>query len=400
MASKTFFCLRKAALFAVGAVVWFFCRLSRVKIFVIQADRVGGLVIQCETFLRKKKLKKVSRMYRYFYVSSSIISNQFLFDKYNNEMTIRRSDFLYRFFLVIQQSFPSIFYIDPRSEKSYFEFNNTEPSIFFSEEEVYKGNFILQKLGINCERDKFICLFSRDSAYLKKVYPGTDWSYHNYRNLDIDVFEESVKLLVDKGYYVVRVGNIVEKPISFKHRNVVDYPYTNYVSDFMDIFLMAHCTFVLGTESGCTDVAKVFNTPSLIVNYSVINRAPWGSGSLYAPVTFRSKETGEKLSYQEIIEKKGFEIFKTRNISDKGLAIIKNTRDEILDLVREMLLRLDGVFEYEQHEKEMMSSFMVNFRAKFFTSDVKTPIGVKFLKNNLRQFLPIKQAVYFEKIFG
>ena len=40
----------------------------------------------------------------------------------------------------------------------------------------------------------------RDSAYLKHRHPEKNWSYHNYRNYEIDNFYEAAEALTKRGY--------------------------------------------------------------------------------------------------------------------------------------------------------------------------------------------------------
>ena len=64
-----------------------------------------------------------------------------------------------------------------------------KPHISFNNEEKIKGEEILREFGIP-ESAKFVCLIVRDSAYLDRYKDQTlkDFSYHNYRDYDIDNF--------------------------------------------------------------------------------------------------------------------------------------------------------------------------------------------------------------------
>ena len=59
-----------------------------------------------------------------------------------------------------------------------------------------------------------MCLLVRDGAYqLKKISARyRDWHYHDYRHTDIDKFILAAEELTKRGYYVFRMGVIVEKP--------------------------------------------------------------------------------------------------------------------------------------------------------------------------------------------
>ena len=82
--------------------------------------------------------------------------------------------------------------ISSATTKSGCDFDNLtskcQPLDFTNEEEIY-GKKMLNKFGLK-DDDKFVCLAVRDSRYqLKKVSARfRDWSYHDYRNWDIDKF--------------------------------------------------------------------------------------------------------------------------------------------------------------------------------------------------------------------
>ena len=65
-------------------------------------------------------------------------------------------------------------------------------------------------MGIE-DKDKFICLYVRDKKYLKTQFSNNDWSYHDYRNADIDNFMLAAEKLTKIGYFVIRIGSMVEK---------------------------------------------------------------------------------------------------------------------------------------------------------------------------------------------
>jgi len=120
----------------------------------------------------------------------------------------------------------------------------TEPHIYFTYEENECGHSFLKDLGLNRE-DRFVCLIVRDSAYKENYqkWSNRDWSYHNYRDCDIDTFEEAAIDLAEKGYWVFRMGKAVHKPFKVKNQRVIDYANSPYRSDFLDIWLMANCFF-------------------------------------------------------------------------------------------------------------------------------------------------------------
>ena len=155
------------------------------------------------------------------------------------------------------------FYQDlPLNDNEYYEFTNAEPSIYFTPDEIEKGRKLLGQMNVDLNKDEFVWIFARDDAYLKSYIPYDNWDYQKARDSEIDNLIETVKYLIEKGFTVIRIGSVVNKPINFTHKKMIDYPYTKYQSDFLDIFLLGYCKFLLAAGgSGLTNVANIFDKP-------------------------------------------------------------------------------------------------------------------------------------------
>jgi putative glycosyltransferase (TIGR04372 family) len=142
---------------------------------------------------------------------------------------------------------------------------------FLNQSEIQKGDKILLKnFNIN-DSDKIICLLVRDSAYLKGA------THHNYRDADINNFLYCAENFTKLGYYVFRMGTVVEKKIISKNSKIIDYANNKIKSSFLDIYLAYRCSFVISTGSGWDSVAThIFRKPICFVNY-----APIGSISTF-----------------------------------------------------------------------------------------------------------------------
>jgi len=70
-------------------------------------------------------------------------------------------------------------------------------------------------------------LLVRDSAYLSQnpLHKNKKFDYHNYRDTDIYNYVESVQALVDKGYWVIRMGQIMRKRLLIQHKRIINYPF-------------------------------------------------------------------------------------------------------------------------------------------------------------------------------
>ena len=74
---------------------------------------------------------------------------------------------------------------------------------------------------IGLEKKKWICIHNRDSSYLKNLaqqsnFKNYNFPYHNYRDSDVNKLIESTKLLIEKNFYVFRMGKIQSNEMNFK----------------------------------------------------------------------------------------------------------------------------------------------------------------------------------------
>ena len=267
------------------------------------------------------------------------------------------------------------------SNNEFFEFNNGKPSISFTQDEIQRGRELLKNMNVDMDNDNYVCIFARDNAFLDRTMPHNNWGHHDRRNSDIDSFIEAIKFLIEKGLTVIRVGSIVQKPISYSHPRLIDYPLSEHQCEFLDVFLIGTCKFFLGASSGISDVAIPFDIPRLNVDMAEFGIAPTGKKCLYIPKKHKYTKTGQYLHFKEafVIKLKQYSI----NFQELGLELEDNSPDDILKATEEMLARLEGSFKYSISEEKLMQAFQELWsNSDIICRDVPTPIGIEWLKQN------------------
>jgi len=263
------------------------------------------------------------------------------------------------------------------------------PHLAFTDEEFAQGEAGLKEMGIP-SGSSFVCLIVRDSAYLDSVFPGVNYAYHNYRDSNIQNYVLAAEELADRGYYVIRMGVTVHKVIKSNHPKVIDYATNGMRSDFMDIFLGANCAFCISVGTGYETIPLIFRKPIAYVNMVPI-------GYFY---TYRAQSLGifkhhyclnhnRKMTFSEII---GYGLGFTLSTSDyeaKGVQLIENTPEEILDLVIEMAERISGSWQPKEGDELLQKRFWQIFPTDTKTVDgkslygeIRASIGASFLRNN------------------
>jgi putative glycosyltransferase (TIGR04372 family) len=377
-------------LFAIPLVLflWIMKPIFWLKVSRLHSERIGHLALNTDLFLRQRQLGIHSEVPFYFFISNpNNLANRQLLEMWKRVIPVYESRILcwmYQGMLPILKRTP--FSQDlPIDSNEYFEFNNANTSLHFTPKEIEKGRSLLHQLNVDLDKDEFVCIFARDDAFLKQTATYNNWDYHNVRNADIDNLVETAKYLVEKGFVVIRVGSIVKKPINFSHERMIDYPYTGHQSDFMDIFLLANCKFVISSgTSGMTDLATIFDRPLLAVNIAEFWYAPISKSSIYIPKKYKYSKTNEYLRFKDALKLESF----LRDLAALGLEIEDNNPQDILEAAQEMLARVENKFSYSPESKRLIQAYHKLWgESGIKGSPSKTPIGIAWLKKN--------QGLYF-----
>ena len=178
--------------------------------------------------------------------------------------------------------------------------------------------------------DKIVCLHVRDGGYKK------DYSRKSYRNSNINNYIKSIKYLIQKGFWVIRLGDYPTKKTKFKNKKFIDIPYSKIKSQEMDLYLIQRSFFYIGTQSGTLDVAYMFNKPVLLTNMC----------EMFAS---RPRKKNDRGIFKKIFDKKKKKFISIKKFINlpykyhnpeiiiKDLKFIENSSEEIYLAVKEFL---------------------------------------------------------------
>lgn len=241
-------------------------------------------------------------------------------------------------------------------------FSRTKPHLSFTQGELEQGKNLLVKFGLQLD-DKFVCLLVRDHAYMDKEFPGNDYSYHIIRNVNVQTYKKAALYLAEKGYYVFRMGKYVEQAFEASHPRIIDYAMHPLRSDFMDVYLSAHCYFFISTGSGLDSIACMFRRPKLITNVTLPeNLSVW-----YPLYFFICKKIWDKNNKSYLTLKKMIEVgmidpgISSEVLNRYNLELVENTEDEILDAVCDMEAKLNGTLKESDEDRSAQKKFVEIF---------------------------------------
>jgi len=250
------------------------------------------------------------------------------------------------------------------------------PYLTFTEFEEWRGRRLLKKLGIN---GKWVCLMVRDDQYLKDK---GDYSYHNYRDSEINTYGVAVLELIKRGYTVVRMGVKVSNPLQIMHPRFIDYAWNGSRTEFADLYLGAKCEFAVGTACGFMSIPQAFDRPVVFVNHAPLEYTPVSNEKALLIWKHHIKD-GKRMSLDEIFQCAAGQFTAMPDFAKLGITLEDNTHQEIYDAVVEMADNYPNV-PWKGTQPEFWSKFPLNsispFNGRPLHGKAGMRIGTEFLK--------------------
>ena len=200
---------------------------------------------------------------------------------------------------------------------------------------IKKSEDILAKLNVD-KNARIVCIHVRDSAF------HSDKKRKNYRklnqekNANIENYYEAINYLLDKGYYVFRMGLVAEKKMQIFKKKFFDLPYLISSSEieFLQFYLVENCKFFIGSESGPQLLPWLRYKPTLYTNVSEFFYLT--SPNINCRYTFKKIFDQKNKKYLHIKDYLNLP-FKYHDVNrhDDSFSFIENTSKELLDSVVE-----------------------------------------------------------------
>lgn len=208
--------------------------------------------------------------------------------------------------------------------------DGTESHLTFSSAERDEAQVALSKLGMDIDRP-FVCLVARHGGELDSTL----------RNRSIADFELAVEALVQRGINVVRMGSKGSPPLKSFGPLIFDYANSEHKSELADIYLLAHCNFIISTMSGPDAMALAFRRPALYIDIAHYSLCFTGSAlTTWTPAKIVRSNNKQPLSLREVFNTGAGYFWKDSQFASAGLEILRSTPDEIKNYVMEMMDRL------------------------------------------------------------
>ena len=340
--------------------------IIHIRIVCLRNGVIGNSVMNAEYYLCQKK-QEFHRTFDFFYLQDTFST----LNKHWTKMLKKKF-----------KPFPFLRYLDNANSLLYNSndykigfsgrdlkglYYHSKKNFSFNEKENNHGKDFLRSICLNFENQKFICLNIRDEAYKKKIQShkymdDSYWNYHNFRNSNIENYEETVLKLLNRGYWVIRMGKAVEKKMNIVHDQFLDYANSNYQEDFLDIWLMANCFFTISGDTGLDEICKIFRKPIVHLNYAYFHEPVLATHAQTSFKLLRYKNSKKFINLREIINKNIIEFHRSEHFEDSNIELIENEPNEISEAVFEMESKLQNNWTYTKQDILLQRNFLNLFK--------------------------------------
>ena len=386
------------SLLPVSFLIMLISKNISIKFSEIPSNRIGHLTMEMELYLTKKMLSKKKLKQKIIHIfciqfDDALVCNKKLFEYFKKKIIILPTILIYpliinsRHYGIFSDQYFSLSANSGRDTENLLD--KTSPSIILDKNDIKIGEEFLYKISNLGPKIKIVILLVRDSAYLDSIYKYKDWSYHNYRDGNIDDYIPACEELTKRGYYIFRMGHTVKKKIFTNNPMIIDYATNGMRTELLDIYLSSKCEFCISNSTGLDGLAQMFRKPILFTNFTPVGGfSTFSSKFLFTIRHHFSKKLNRRLSLQEIFNEGVFYSLKTTDFMDKDIVLQDNSPKEIIDAALEMK---DFVKNFNQSKKNcnLNKIFWEIYQSCINKFDVHTNHGLllskissKFLQNN------------------
>ena len=362
--------------FALLCVVVLRLLRGRVRIGMLWAQRIGHLAGNVEVYLCERDAGIRSCSFDIWCAPGKPCNKQ-LFKMWSRVLHIDHTGFAGIVFK-LNRLFDGWKSVEIHSGNLDRDVNNllekSKSHIGFTPKEEIVGSAMLQNMGMPSGA-KWVCLIVRDKAYLPTL------AYHAFRDSDIDTYGLAALELARRGYYVIRMGAKVVKPMKSSNPRIIDYATNGMRSDFMDIYLSAKCAFMISNGTGLDAIACVFRRPICYVNYVPLEYLSTWNRSL--AVWKHHEKDGKRMTPTEIWASGAGQFMRSDEFEEAGIRLVDNTPEEIKAVVEEMVVRIEDYAAPRPWTQAFWDTFprsISTYTKTLLHGEIRMRIGREFLK--------------------
>ena len=320
-------------------------QLNGINVRFLGSDWTGplGHVVQLSAMLKLEKLNLLSLEKRVLLYDPKFVANLPLLELLGKDLTMVKAsrteiDKFASKFEAIVDDVPTFRMktgaIDQWSATDIgnFEWKRSEnPRLLRLDDEIAaKGYKILRRWGLT-DKDWFVAIHVREGSHRDQA---------RLPNADIKTYLPMISEIVNRGGHVVRMGSPLMTPLP-KMKNVIDYAHAVERVDWMDVFLWAKAKFFVGTQSGGSEAAMCFDTPTIRSNFSSYGHCFWSDKSFMVPKQYRIANNSLPLNLRDALRSPIPHCESTVH-QDFEFEVIDNSETDLINAANEMFSRLES----------------------------------------------------------
>ena len=233
-----------------------------------------------------------------------------------------------------------------------------QPVLQFTGGEVLAGKS-LQKELLGDDSKPFVCIGMAERIYYEQKN-ATEHEVESHLDLyscmpDWKNYVACTEVLDEHSIKTVRMGQFVSNKLAdTTESSIIDYASTAR-SEYGDVWLLANCKFVLVGATGLWWIASAFNKPTVLTDSYSLNYSTFGKSDLNILQLAWSRTDKKLMPFDWIIAHN--EWAQRRALIQGDFEIVKNTAEEITEVVLEMNQRIDGTWVETDEDIELQDRF-------------------------------------------
>jgi len=197
---------------------------------------------------------------------------------------------------------------------------------------VARGSAALAELGVPADAP-VVTIHVREGGYNDNVA-----SVMRLRDARFDSYGEAIRRLVVTGFTVVRLGDDSMAPAPATE-GLIDYPFSDAKSDWMDIYLASRCRFHIGTSSGMSFIPLMFGRPVLFTNFPTLAHLVCTPATVTLPKLLTTA-AGEVVPFEAYCRGHG-DILEASDTVMHDLSVADNAPEDLAEAAAMMVEHID-----------------------------------------------------------
>lgn len=269
------FCKRKIA----GPIVkYIFLKLGfqeRYRILNTNSGAIGHLCIDVDCFL-KEKINKNLPFRGVLLAPRKRVANEALSDLWaNSPGLVRVQNIVLCFLLDYLRTYKETAFdcskycaIDGQPAEVFAvnrEYKNDDPIIVWEAGMQKRAKSLFKSVFPSVDEMRIAVLHSRDSTY-DQVKQNANLHTQNYRNSDVSSFSEILNFLRQQKYSIIRIGEYEKADAGEDNQYLTISGVNKEDNDLLNIYVASICRVFLGSASGASNLAAIWNRPVFLTN--------------------------------------------------------------------------------------------------------------------------------------